>query len=64
MSEARVVMEKSFEDVKQTWSSQDYKLYLKGERASFYLIFHFSVLLWNFEVFLHKSGRVSNFFDC
>ena len=63
MSAVRASVEHSYKDLKQMWSSQDYKRMLKVRAAPISLMYKAAALLWNFKVCLQHGGQVQTKYD-
>ena len=63
MSAMREVVEWSYKDVKQMWSSQYFKRMLKVGKARIGLFYTAAALLCNFKVFLGRGGQVASYFN-
>lgn len=63
MSAVRVSVEHSYKDMKQMWSSQDFKRMLKVRDAPISIMYKASALLWNFKVCLQHGGQVQTAFE-
>lgn len=64
MSSVRESVEWSYKDLKQMWTSQDYKRMLKVRKARVSLMYIGAALLWNFKVCLQHGGEVQSYFCC
>lgn len=64
MNAARVAVEWSYKDVKQMWSSQDFKRMLKVRQAPVSLMYLGAALLWNIKVCMQHGGQVQQHFGC
>ena len=64
MNGARVAVEWSYKDLKQSWSTNDYKRMLKVRQAPVSLMFKTSALPWNFKVCLGHGGQAQAYFNC
>lgn len=64
MSSAREAVEWSYKDLKQMWTSQDFKRMLKVRKAPISLMYKGAALLWNYKVCLGHGGQTQNYFDC
>lgn len=63
MSAVREAVEWTYKDVKQLWSSQDFKREMKVRRSPLALLYKASALLWNFHVCICPGGQTSMYFD-
>ena len=63
MSAMREAMEWTYKDLKQKWSSQDFKMQLKIRKCSISLLYKSVGPLWNFKTCLHHGGQMSSCFD-
>ena len=63
MSAVREAVEWSYKDVKQMWSSQDFKRMLKVGKARIGLFCTAAALLCNFKVCLGCGGQVASYFN-
>ena len=64
MSAVREAVEWTYKDLKQMWSSQDFKRQLKIRKCPIALLYKAAGLLWNVKTCLHQGGQVSTYFDC
>lgn len=65
MSSVREAVEWAYKDLKQIWSSQDYKRMLRVRKSPIALLYKAAALLWNVRVCLHHgSGQTSSYFSC
>lgn len=64
MSAAREAVEWSYKDLKQMWSSQDYKRMLKVRKAPISLMYKGAALLWNIKVCMQHGGEAQSYFSC
>jgi hypothetical protein len=64
MNSVRIAVEWSYKDIKQNWTSVDYKRKLKVREAPIAINCLCAVLLWNFRVYLGYDGEVSAYFNC
>ena len=64
MSAVREAIEWSYKDIKQLWSSQDFKRNLKVRMAPISLLYKTAALLTNFKVCMKHGGQVSEYFQC
>jgi hypothetical protein len=64
MNSVRIAVEWTYKDIKQNWTSIDYKRKLKVREAPIAINYSCGILLWNFRVCLGYSGEVSTYFDC
>lgn len=60
----RTSVEWSYKDVKQMFTSQDFKRSLKCRQSPVGLLYLTSVILWNIKVVLHGGGQVGRYFQC
>lgn len=63
MSAVREAVEWTYKDIKQLWTSQDFKRGLKVRKAPIALMYKASALLWNFHVCLYAGGQTKSQFD-
>lgn len=61
MNQGRTAVEWSYKDVKQQFTSQDFKRSLKCRKAPIAIMYLSSVLLWNFRVLFYGGGQVGVF---
>lgn len=64
MNAARTAVEWTYKDVKQMWTSQDYKRMLKVRQAPISLMYKGAALLWNIKICLQNGGQTQHFFKC
>lgn len=64
MSAVREAVEWSYKDLKQMWSSQDSKRFLRVRKAPIALMYRTAALLNNFKTCLHAGGQVGLYFLC
>jgi len=64
MSAVREAVEWSYKDIKQMWSSQDFKRNLKVRKSPIALLYTSAALLFNFKVCLGHGGQVASYFNC
>ena len=64
MSAVREAVEWTYKDLKQMWSSQDFKRQLKIRKCPIALLYKAAGLLWNIKTCLHQGGQMSIYFDC
>ena len=62
MSAVREAVEWSYKDIKQLWSSQDYKRNLKVRKAPISQMYKAAAILTNIKTCLHKGGQVGSYF--
>lgn len=60
----RTSVEWNYKDVKQMFTSTDFKRSLKIRKSPVGLLYLLSCLLWNLKVCLHSGGQVGSFFEC
>ena len=63
MSPVREAVEWSYKDIKQMWSSQDFKRILKVGKAPIGLLYTAAALLCNFKVCLGHGGQAASYFN-
>lgn len=63
MSAVREAVEWTYKDVKQMWTSQDFRRGLKVRKAPIALLYKASALLWNFHVCMYAGGQTKSYFD-
>lgn len=63
MSMVRVAVEWTYKDVKQIWTSQDFRRGLKVREAPIAKLYQSAALLWNFHVCMYRGGQTKSFFD-
>lgn len=64
MSMMREAVEWTYKDLKQIWTSQDFKRQLKVLQSPIALLYKSSALLWNFRTCLTRGGQVVSYFNC
>ena len=64
MRAVREAVEWTYRDLKQMWSSQDFKRQPKIRKCPIALLYKAAGLLWNIKTCLHQGGQVSTYFDC
>jgi len=64
MSAVREAVEWTYKDLKQIFSSQDFKRQLKVRQAPIALLYKTSALLWNFKMCMGHGGQVVSYFNC
>ena len=65
MSAVREAVEWTYKDLKQIWTSQDFKRLLRVRKSPLALLYKAAALLWNVRVCLHQgSGQTSSYFLC
>ena len=64
MSAVRDAVKWTYKDLKQMWSSQDFKGQLKIRKCLIALLYKAAGLLWNLKTCLHQGGQVATYFDC
>lgn len=64
MSSVWEAVEWKCKDMKQTWSSGNYKRHFKVREAPNNLQYKAAVLLWNFHLCMNGGVQVSSFFKC
>jgi nuclease HARBI1 len=64
MNSVRIAVELTYKDIKQNWTSKDYKRKLKVREAPIAINYLCGVLLWNFRVFLGYGGEVLTYINC
>ena len=62
ISALREAVEWSYKDIKQIWSSQDYKRGLKVRKAPIALMYKAAALLNNFKTCIYRVGQVGMYF--
>ena len=62
-SAVREAVEWSYKDIKQMWSSQDFKRMLKVGKAPIGLFYTAAALLCNFKVCLGHGGQMASYFN-
>ena len=60
----RTSVEWSYKDVKQMFTSQEFKRSLKCRQSPVGLLYITSIILWNIKVVLHGGGQVGRYFEC
>ena len=63
MSAARVIVERSYKDLKQVWTRNDYSRLLQG-RSPFSFLYVGSAFFLNFNTSLENWGQVGHNFSC
>lgn len=63
MSAVREAIEWTYKDVKQFWTSQDFRRSLRVRRAPVSLLYKSAALLWNFHVCMYPGGQTKTHFD-
>lgn len=63
MSAVREAVEWTYKDVKQLWTSQDFKRSLKVRKTPVALLYKASALLWNFHVCMYPGCQTKCHFD-
>lgn len=62
MSAVREAVEWSYKDLKQLWTSQDFRRGLKVRQAPIDLLYKAAALLWNFHVCMYPGGQTKSHF--
>ena len=64
MSAVREAVEWTYKDLKQVWSSKDFKRQLEIRKCPISLLYEAGGSLWNVKICLHRGGQVATYFDC
>lgn len=59
-SAVRVALEKSYKDIKQNWTNQNFAHMLKVRKDPIELLYHTSCLLFSIRICLYKGGQVQH----
>jgi GH18 family chitinase len=63
INSVRIAVEWTYKDIKQNWTSVDYKRKLKVREAPIAINYLCGVLLWNVTVCLGYNGEVSTYYN-
>ena len=64
MSSVREAVEWTHKDIKQLWTTQDFKRKLNVRQSPIALLYQTAAILWNFRVCMSGGGQVSSYFNC